>query len=48
MKVLQLVEKLEKKLIQRSRSEVLKFICFEILDDLQEIKKELHKNNGKK
>ena len=47
MKALQLVKKLEKKLIKQSNSETLKFICFEILNDLEEIKKELRSNSNK-
>lgn len=47
MKELQLIKRLEKKLIKYSDAEVFKFIAFEILNDLELIKKELRSNQSK-
>jgi hypothetical protein len=47
LKSLQLIKKIQKKLLKRSKSEVLKFLAYEIFMDLEEVKKEIRSQRSK-
>lgn len=47
MKSLQLVKKLEKNMTNHTKSNVLKFIAFEVLNDLEELKVKIKQDDEK-